>query len=64
MLFVSLSNGQEKTEPEAKKDTEVVAKTSTIDADSIVVYKKNYGLRLGIDIVKPILSAVKTNYKS
>lgn len=62
MLFVTLSNSQEKPKPKVKKDTEVVAKTSTIDADSIVVYKKNYGLRLGIDIVKPILSAVKTNY--
>jgi hypothetical protein len=56
------SNSQEQKPKQNTKETELVAKTSTLDMDSIVIYKKNYGLRLGIDIVKPILSAVKTNY--
>lgn len=38
-------------------------KTSTIATDSIIVYKKNYGLRVGVDLAKPILSAIKGNYR-
>lgn len=48
--------------PEDNNKTEVVAKTAIIDIDSIVVFKKNYGLRVGIDLVKPLLSFVKSNY--
>lgn len=64
ILVVFISNAQDKKEPRPKRpeNTEVVAKTATIETDSIVIYKKNYGLRVGIDLVKPILSAVKTNY--
>lgn len=62
ILFGYRSNSQEQKPKQNTKETELVAKTSTLDMDSIVIYKKNYGLRLGIDIVKPILSAVKTNY--
>jgi len=62
VLSTCFAIGQEK-ETTTKKTPEVLAKTATIEPDSIVIYKKNYGLRVGIDLVKPILSAVKGNYK-
>lgn len=62
ILQANTSIGQEKKDKQPRKKPDVIAKTATIDTDSIVVYKKNYGLRVGIDLVKPILSAVKGNY--
>lgn len=47
---------------EVAKDSTVIAVVeNAIDIDS-VIHKKNYGLRLGIDISKPILSLTKNNY--
>lgn len=39
---------------------EIIAKNETLKDST--AYEKNYGLRVGIDVVKPILSIVKDNY--
>lgn len=39
-----------------------MAAAKQVVKDSVIPFKKKYGLRLGIDISKPILSAVKNNY--
>ena len=52
--------GQEIEAPEEVENNEIIAKTEAI-VDT-VAYKKNYGLRVGIDISKPILSIVRTTY--
>ena len=62
VLSTCFVTGQEEKQTPKENKTDVVAKTSTIEPESLVVYKKNYGLRVGIDLVKPVLSAVKTNY--
>jgi hypothetical protein len=62
ILCTSSITGQKKDKPPKKEKPEVLVKTATIKPDSIVVYKKNYGLRVGVDLVKPILTAVKGNY--
>lgn len=62
MLQATILSSQEKGDKKQTQKPEVIAKTATIDTDSIITYKKNYGLRVGIDIVKPILSIVKGNY--
>lgn len=62
ILCTCIITGQKKEKPPKKEKPEVVAKTAPIESDSIVVYKKNYGLRVGVDLVKPILTTIKDNY--
>ncbi|MEI6864597.1 DUF6048 family protein [Flavicella sp.] len=63
ILSTCIIFGQKKGRAPKEKKTDPIAKTSTIETDSIIVYEKNYGLRIGIDLVKPVLTAVKENYK-
>jgi hypothetical protein len=52
--------GQETEEPKKVNNNEVVAKTET--TNETLPFKKKYGLRVGIDISKPILSLMKNNF--
>jgi hypothetical protein len=59
LLFVALfANAQEKTSVDRKAEAPVM---NSVVQDSIV-FKKNYGLRVGLDLSKPVLSAIKDNF--
>lgn len=64
VLFSCVFYAQDKTttSPVSEKDSIAIsALENTVTKDS-VAFKKNYGLRLGIDLSKPILSLTKDNY--
>lgn len=53
---------KESDKPEEVQHNEVIAKTENILDSVNVRYKKKYGLRAGVDIFKPILSIVNSNF--
>ncbi|MGB2128279.1 MAG: DUF6048 family protein [Flavicella sp.] len=58
LFIVFFTNAQENTPDQ--KNIEINA--ITVKAKDSVVYKKKYGLRVGLDLSKPILSAIKDNF--
>ncbi len=62
ILMTSSLLGQEKKVEKQENNDGIEITNDLSEIDSIPVYKKKYGLRVGLDIAKPILSAVKDNY--
>ena len=59
LLFVALfANAQQNTAAESKTEKPAIEQV----AQDSIVYKKNYGLRVGLDLSKPVISAIKDNF--